>query len=116
MIAIRNDETAAGYKVWVDKKRLLGGEDSCDEIDSVLRGQAVKQIVVFTKHVTKPGVKKELAIGDTVRARLADPKFMIAIRNDETAAGYKVWVDKKRLLGGDDSWDEINSVLRGQAM
>src|SRR6266404_1881758 len=75
----------AGYRVWVDRRRLRGGEDSWDEIDRVLRHEAVKQIVVFTKHVVKAGVKNELAIGDVMKAKLNDPKFMIGIRNDDIA-------------------------------
>lgn len=73
----------AGYRVWVDRQRLRGGDDSWDEIDRVLRHEAVKQIVVFTKHVGKAGVKKELAIGDVMKA--SDPKFMIGVRSDDTA-------------------------------
>jgi TIR domain len=76
---------AAGYRVWVDQRRLRGGDDFWDEIDRVLRTHAIKQVVVFTRHVTKPGVKKELAIGDIVRRRLADPKFVIPIRSDGIA-------------------------------
>jgi hypothetical protein len=64
---------------------LRGGEDSWDEIDHVLRNDAFKQIVVFTKHVSKPGVKKELAIGDVMKAKLVDPKFMIGVRNDDVS-------------------------------
>jgi TIR domain len=73
----------AGYRVWIDRQRLRGGDDFWDEIDRVLRNEAIKQIVVFTHHIGKPGVKKELAIGDIMRNRLADPKFMIPIRNDD---------------------------------
>lgn len=75
----------AGYRVWVDQRRLRGGEDSWDEIDRVLRHEAVKQIVVFTKYTGKAGVKKELAIGEVMKAHLGDPKFMIGVRNDSAA-------------------------------
>jgi hypothetical protein len=75
----------AGYRVWVDQRRLRGGDDFWDEIDSVLRNNAIKQVVTFTRFVTKPGVKKELAIGDIVKRRLADPKFLIPIRADDVA-------------------------------
>jgi len=73
----------AGYSVWVDRRRLRGGDDSWDEIDRVLRHETIKQIVVFTKNVGKSGVKKELAIGDVMKVKLNDPHFMIAIRNDD---------------------------------
>ena len=75
----------AGYQVWIDRRRLRGGDDFWDEIDRILRQEAIKQIVVFSKHVGKPGVKKELAIGDIMKTKLADPRFMIGIRNDDTA-------------------------------
>jgi hypothetical protein len=72
----------AGYRVWVDRRRLRGGDDFWGEIDRVLRMEAVKQVVVFTKSVGKSGVKKELAIGEVMKNRLSDPKFMIPIRAD----------------------------------
>ena len=60
----------AGYRVWVDRRRLRGGDDFWDEIDHVLHHQSIKQIVVFSQFISKPGVKKELAIGDVVKKRL----------------------------------------------
>lgn len=48
----------AGYRIWIDRRRLRGGDDFWDEIDRVLRTESVKQVVVFTPHVTKPGVKR----------------------------------------------------------
>jgi hypothetical protein len=77
----------AGYRVWVDRRRLRGGDDFWDEIDRVLRNNAVKQIVVFTQYITKPGVKKELAIDEIMRNRLGDEKFMIPVRADDISFG-----------------------------
>lgn len=77
--------TTAGYRVWVDRRRLRGGDDFWDEINRVLRTETIKQIVVFTPHVTKPGVKKELAIGDIMRGQLHDPGFMIPVRAGDIA-------------------------------
>jgi len=70
----------AGYKVWVDVRSLRGGEDFWDTIDLTLRTVAVKQVVVVSPHLAKPGVKKELAIGDAVGRKLNDPGFMIPVR------------------------------------
>src|SRR5438874_12544216 len=71
----------AGYRVWIDRRRLRGGADFWDEIEGVLRNDAFKQIIVFTENVRKDGVKKELAIGEAVRKRIPDPKFMIPVRS-----------------------------------
>jgi hypothetical protein len=54
----------------------------------LIRGSAMKpssKLLVFTAHTGKPGVKKELAIGDVMRKKLADPGFIIPIRNDDIA-------------------------------
>jgi hypothetical protein len=66
----------SGYRVWVDRRRLLGGDDFWDEIDRVLRQDSIKQIIVFTQHITKQGVKKELAIGEVVP--ISRPSFALA--------------------------------------
>lgn len=75
--------TMAGYRVWVDRNRLRGGDDFWDEIEKVLRDETIKQIVVFTKHVRKPGVKKELALGEIMKRKLSDDNFMIGVRADD---------------------------------
>lgn len=71
---------AAGYKVWVDLRSLRGGDDFWDLIDQTLRTVTIKQVVVVSPHLNKPGVKKELAIGDAVGRKLNDPSFMIPVR------------------------------------
>lgn len=71
---------AAGYKVWVDLRSLRGGDDFWDAIDQTLRTVTIKQIVVVSPHLAKPGVKKELAIGDAVSRALGDASFMIPVR------------------------------------
>ena len=71
---------AAGYEVWVDVRSLKGGDDFWDVIEMQLRHQAIKQIVLISPHVRKPGVKKELALGDYIGKQLGDPAFMIPLR------------------------------------
>ncbi|HYG26162.1 MAG TPA: toll/interleukin-1 receptor domain-containing protein [Caulobacteraceae bacterium] len=70
----------SGYRVWLDLRSLNGGDDFWDEIEDQLRNKAIKQIVLISPHVRKPGVKKELALGDYVGKQLADPDFMIPVR------------------------------------
>lgn len=70
----------AGYDVWVDLRSLKGGQDFWDEIEDELRQHAIKQIVLISPHTRKPGVKKELALGDAMGRQLNDPDFMIPVR------------------------------------
>jgi hypothetical protein len=102
----------AGYRVWVDRQRLRGGDDSWDEIDRVLRNEAIKQIVVFTRHIGKPGVKKELAIGDVMKGKLHDPRFMIGIRNDDVAfADAPPELLRGNILDAYPNWHDCLSSL-----
>lgn len=70
----------AGYDTWVDLRSLKGGQDFWDEIENELRHRVIKQIVLISPHIRKPGVKKELALGDAMGRQLNDPDFMIPIR------------------------------------
>lgn len=70
----------AGYKTWVDLRSLRGGDDFWDVIEDQLRHRTIKQIVLVSDHVNKPGVKKELALGDYIGKVLSDPSFIIPIR------------------------------------
>jgi hypothetical protein len=79
--------TSAGYAVWVDLRSLAIGEDFWDSIETELRDRAIKQIVVVSDSVRKPGVKKELALGDFVGKQLKDPDFMIPVRVSSIAHG-----------------------------
>jgi TIR domain len=97
----------AGYRVWIDRRRLRGGADFWDEIEHVLRNEAVKQIVVFSKNVGKPGVKKELAIGDVMRRKLDDPNFMIPLRIDDIAFGdAPSELIRDQILDGHPNWHD----------
>jgi hypothetical protein len=102
----------AGYRVWIDRRRLRGGADAWDEIDSVLRNEAIKQIVVFTDNTGKPGVKKELAIGDAMRRKLSDPRFIIPIRNDDTAyADAPPEFLRAHIINGHPNWHDCLKEL-----
>jgi hypothetical protein len=102
----------AGYKVWVDRRRLRGGNDFWDEIDRVLRNNAIKQIVVFTHHASKPGVKKELAIGDIMKGRLGDPNFMIPIRADDVSFGdAPPELIRRNILNAYPNWHDCLAEL-----
>jgi hypothetical protein len=102
----------AGYRVWIDRRRLRGGDDSWTEIDRVLRQEAIKQIVVFTRNVEKPGVKKELAIGEVMKVKLNDPQFIIGIRNDDIAfADAPPELLRGHILDAHPNWHDCLSDL-----
>jgi hypothetical protein len=102
----------AGYRVWIDRRRLRGGDDAWDQIESALRNESIKQIVVFTRHIKKPGVKKELAIGDVMRRKLNDPAFIVPIRNDDIAyADAPPEFLRGHIINGHPNWHDCFKEL-----
>ncbi|GLK77634.1 TIR domain-containing protein [Methylopila jiangsuensis] len=104
--------TIAGYRVWIDRRRLRGGNDTWNEIDQVLRHHAIKQIVVFSEHVRKPGVATELGIGSIVRNQLDDPDFMIAVRIADVAySNAPPEFVRTNILNGYPNWHDCLADL-----
>jgi hypothetical protein len=59
------------------------------------------------QHTDKPGVKKELAIGDVIRKKLPDPSFIIPIRNDDIAyADAPPEFLRGHIINGHPNWHD----------
>ena len=52
-----------GYKVWIDRKGLLGGEKFWQEIDQIIRNQAAKFLMVYSNYICYPGQPGKLKDG-----------------------------------------------------
>lgn len=77
----------AGYEVWTDLTRLLGGEEMWRDIDDTLRVHARKVIVLLSRAVThsnKEGVRAEIDRAAVYRRELNDQRFIIPVKIDET--------------------------------
>lgn len=97
--------TTLGYRVWVDVRHLVGGNDFWDVIEHTLREEAIKQIVVVSESIRKPGVKKELALGDYIGKQLKDPDFMIPVRITPIAHGeFPVEILRRNAIDAMPSW------------
>ena len=77
----------AGYEVWTDLTRLLGGEEMWRDIDDTLRVHARKVIVLLSRAVTysnKEGIRAEIDRATVYRRKLNDQRFIIPVKIDET--------------------------------
>lgn len=77
---------AAGYTVWSDLTRLLGGEEMWLDIDDALRFHARKVVVLLSKASTDPnkeGVRAELDRAHALRKKLQDNRFIIPVKIDD---------------------------------
>ena len=83
----------AGYDVWCDANKLLGGEDFWQEIERTLRKDTIKFLIVISSNaysdsnMLRDGIAKELALAEIVRKQSSDTNFIIPLRLDDTNYG-----------------------------
>ena len=101
----------AGYEVWCDQEKLLGGEDFWDEIDTAIRHRTIKFILVMSEKAftdqgkLRNGIQKEVALAGTVGSKHSLENFIVPIRIDKVS--YSDFpIDFHRLNGIDcsDNW------------
>lgn len=90
-----------GYKVWFDKKNLLGGENFYNDIDKIIRAQAVKFLLVFSKSIIKEpgklilGIDKELSLAESIVEQENLTDFIIPLKIDESP--YNSFIGLNRI-------------------
>lgn len=76
--------TTAGYTVWSDLTRLIGGEETWQDIDDAIRHRASAVIVVLSREgVKKQGLRNELAVADAVARKSGRPEFLLPVKIDD---------------------------------
>lgn len=74
----------AGYHVWSDLLRLIGGEPFWRDIGDAIKDHAQVVVLVLSRaSVQKPGVLDEVALAVATSRKLKDPKFIIPVRLDD---------------------------------
>jgi TIR domain len=76
----------AGYEVWTDLTRLLGGEEMWLDIDDALRFHARKVVALLSRAAVDPrkeGFRAELDRAHAYRKQLGDRRFIIPVRIDD---------------------------------
>jgi len=93
-----------GYRVWIDKKELLGGEPFWDVIELCIKNRAIKFLLVYSKNICYPddsgqiktGIQKEIDFAYTTMTANPDLKdFFTILHLDE--AGYDLFPGAKEL-------------------
>lgn len=81
----------AGYEVWCDQDKLLGAEDFWQDIETVLRGRAIKFVLVISQNAfdendrLRDGIQKELALANIIKKKIGDEYFVVPMRIDDTS-------------------------------
>ena len=97
-----------GYKVWIDKSSLLGGEKFWETIDNVIRNETVKFLLVYSKNIfqkdskgeiilgkLKDGVYKEFSFAESI-SKQKELKDFIALVNID-GSDYNLFIGADRL-------------------
>jgi hypothetical protein len=72
---------AAGYEVWADVLRLVGGDDWQRKLEQALRERTCKVLLVANPNaVSKQGVRNEIQIASEVAQKIGDSNFIIPLR------------------------------------
>lgn len=83
--------TAAGYEVWADILRLVGGQDWQRRLENVLRNRAFKVLLVGTQRgVDKQGVRNEIQIASNTAKQIKDNDYIIPLRLEHFDAPFLI--------------------------
>jgi len=109
-----------GYKVWIDKKELLGGEAFWVDIEDAIRNKAKKVLLVYSQNIVdkknvgqiKYGIKKEIDLASEVVKNSPDLKdFLILLHLDKSP--YNLFPESQNLnqIPFDKNWAEGLELL-----
>jgi hypothetical protein len=92
-----------GYKIWIDKDCLLGGERFWKEIDSVIRKDACKILLIYSNHIcyeNEPGeikkvINKEIELAESIAENESIKDFIIPLHIDHSR--YDLFVGSNML-------------------
>jgi hypothetical protein len=105
---------ALGYQPWLDRNALLGGEKTWEEIDRVIRHQAAKLLLVYSKRICrneapgclKDGISKELSLGESISKQGGLNDFTILLNLDNSSYNLFIGADRLHQIHFDDNWAE----------
>lgn len=99
-----------GFKVWVDKNSLLGGEKFWEEIDHTIRNESIKFLLVYSKNIfqrtesgeiipgkLKDGIYKEYSFAETIGKQQKELVDYIILMNID-GSDYNMFIGADRLI------------------
>ncbi len=99
---------AAGYEVWSDVTKLIGGERFWRDVEAAIRGRCAKFIAVVSPAITKKrGFLKELSLADTVEGLGTLGDFIIPVRIASLPfADLPIELQGKNVIDAIGAWDQ----------
>lgn len=97
---------SAGYEVWSDVTKLIGGELFWDDIEEAIRHHTAKFIlVVSAAALNKEGVKDEIHLAVTVERSDKIANFLLPVRVDDVPfSDFKANIARKNVIDFKAGW------------
>ena len=113
--------TALGYQTWLDRNALLGGEKTWEEIDKVIRHQAAKLLLVYSKRICrnetpgclKDGISKEVSLAESISKQDGLKDFIILLNVDNSSYNLFIGADRLNQIPFHNNWAEgLRQLIR----
>jgi hypothetical protein len=108
-----------GYKVWLDKKNLLGGETTWREIQNILDNFAIKVLFVYSKNICdqdgriKQGIYDEIIHAKSIAKSNKFFDFIIPLHIDNSPYSQMIGFDDVNHISFFDNWaDGLKQLLK----
>lgn len=103
-----------GYKVWIDKEGLLGGERFWKEIDGIIRKKTYKVLLVYSNNICynnepgelKTGINKELELAESIATNERLKDFIIPLHIDDSRHDLFVGSNMLTHISFEKNWAE----------
>jgi hypothetical protein len=105
----------AGYNVWCDLLRLVGGEPFWQDIGEAIKDRAAVVILVLSRSsCDKPGVLNEIALAMATSRKLQNANFVIPLRLDDLPYDeFPEQVIRLNAINFNGNWaDGLQSLLK----
>jgi hypothetical protein len=107
--------TLAGYQIWSDVTKLIGGETFWNSIEEAIREYSAKVIVVISRAAQmKAGVLDEINCAVSVERAAGLDNFVLPIRLDKIPFDQvRANLARKNIIDFSENWAEgLNGVIR----
>jgi hypothetical protein len=108
-----------GYRVWLDKNNLLGGETTWQEIQNILDNFTVKVLFVYSKNICvqdgriKQGINDEIRHAKSIARSNKFTDFIIPLHIDDSSYSQMIGFDDVNHIPFFDNWaDGLKQLLR----
>ncbi|MCR9264327.1 MAG: toll/interleukin-1 receptor domain-containing protein [Flavobacteriaceae bacterium] len=108
-----------GYDVWIDKNKLIGGETFWKEIDSAIRNDTIKFLLVYSKNICynheagniKNGINNEIELAKSIGFENNFKDFIIPLKIDNSPHNLFVGANVLNHIDFSKGWGEGFKLL-----